>query len=186
MHITRPAQMKWLPKLMGYDNEVKYKKGVDNAAADAMSRVQNKGQLMYVMTVKMPKELSERIAASWDAYMTLKQVLEDLQNGKCNKKHYIWSNGKLLRKNKLVVGKDEQLRMDGMRKEMEKFVKECIIFQRYKPDLAAYPGLQRLPIPHRIWESMSMDFIEGFLKSMLTKKNVGVVYGLVQWANGTV
>ncbi|GKC03248.1 hypothetical protein Tco_0994858, partial [Tanacetum coccineum] len=149
----------------------KYKKGVDNAAADAMSRVQNKGQLMYVMT----------IAASWDAYMTLKQVLEDLQNGKCNKKHYIWSNGKLLRKNKLVVGKDEQLRMDGMRKEMEKFVKECIIFQRYKPDLAAYPGLQRLPIPHRIWE-----INPSFLRSMLTKKNVGVVYGLVQWANGTV
>ncbi|GJW38419.1 hypothetical protein Tco_0064264 [Tanacetum coccineum] len=140
MHITRPAQMKWLPKLMGYDNEVKYKKGVDNAAADDMSRVQNKGQLMYVMTVKMPKELSERIAASWDAYMTLKQVLEDLQSGKCNKKHYIWSNGKLLRKNKFVVRKDEQLRMDREELQVMAYLaKECLLLD---PD--AHPTMREV------------------------------------------
>nr|GEV49633.1 transposon Ty3-I Gag-Pol polyprotein [Tanacetum cinerariifolium] len=37
--ITTPTQMKWLPMLMGYDYEVTYKKGVDNAAADALSRL---------------------------------------------------------------------------------------------------------------------------------------------------
>nr|GEU40815.1 RNA-directed DNA polymerase, eukaryota, reverse transcriptase zinc-binding domain protein [Tanacetum cinerariifolium] len=36
--ITTPAQMKWLPKLMGYDYEVVYKQGKDNAVADALSR----------------------------------------------------------------------------------------------------------------------------------------------------
>ncbi|GKB32364.1 putative mitochondrial protein [Tanacetum coccineum] len=36
--ITTPAQMKWLPKLMGFDYEVGYKKGSDNATTDALSR----------------------------------------------------------------------------------------------------------------------------------------------------
>nr|GEZ04491.1 hypothetical protein [Tanacetum cinerariifolium] len=103
------AQMKVLPKLKGFDYEVKYKKGVDNVAADALSR-----------------------------------------SGKLGKKHYAWTNGQLLRKNKL-----------GMRKDIKKFVKECIICQRYKFDLATYPGLlQPLHIPNRIWESISMNFIE--------------------------
>ncbi|GKE39392.1 putative mitochondrial protein [Tanacetum coccineum] len=126
--ITTLAQMKWLPKLMGFD----YK------------------------------------------------------GGQQAKKHYTWSNGQLLRKNKLVVGQDDQLKLElltyfhassvgghsgvkvttqrlcsfvywkGMRKEIKKFVKECITCQMCKPDLAAYPGLlQPLPIPDRIWDSIS-------------------------------
>lgn len=37
--ISTPAQQKWLTKLMGYDYTVVYKKGKDNSAADALSRV---------------------------------------------------------------------------------------------------------------------------------------------------
>ncbi|GJS60183.1 putative mitochondrial protein [Tanacetum coccineum] len=101
--ITTPTQMKWLPKLMGFDYEVKYKNGVDNVAADALSRVQNVGQLIAAM---------------------------------------------------------------GIRKDIKKFVHECIHCQRNKPDLAAYPRLlQPLPIPNKIWESISMDFIEALSMS---------------------
>nr|GEY92037.1 retrovirus-related Pol polyprotein from transposon 17.6 [Tanacetum cinerariifolium] len=63
--ITTPAQMKSLPKLMGCDYEVKYKKGVDNVAADALSRVQNEGQLMITIVVIVQNELFTRIAASF-------------------------------------------------------------------------------------------------------------------------
>ncbi|GKA50409.1 putative mitochondrial protein [Tanacetum coccineum] len=80
--ITTPAQMKRLSKLMGFDYEVKYKKGVENAAADALSRVQTEGHLMSAM------------------------------GGQQAKKHYTWSNGQLLRKNKLVVGQDDQLKLE--------------------------------------------------------------------------
>nr|GEV75488.1 hypothetical protein [Tanacetum cinerariifolium] len=36
--ITTPAQMKWLPKLIGFDFEIAYKKGSDNRVADALSK----------------------------------------------------------------------------------------------------------------------------------------------------
>nr|GEW56468.1 zinc finger protein 3-like [Tanacetum cinerariifolium] len=94
--ITTPAQMKVLPKLKGFDYVVKYKKGVDNVAADALSIVQNEGQLMTTIVVTIPNELFTRIAASF---------LQLLQSGKLGKKHYTWTNVQLLRKNKLVVNR---------------------------------------------------------------------------------
>nr|GEV60752.1 putative mitochondrial protein [Tanacetum cinerariifolium] len=36
--LTTPFQLKWIPKLLGYDYEIVYKRGVDNAAANALSR----------------------------------------------------------------------------------------------------------------------------------------------------
>nr|GEU88313.1 retrotransposon protein, putative, unclassified [Tanacetum cinerariifolium] len=42
--ITTPTHMKWLPKLMEYDYEMVYKKGSDNGAADALSRLENARQ----------------------------------------------------------------------------------------------------------------------------------------------
>ncbi|GJR80457.1 retrotransposon-related protein [Tanacetum coccineum] len=48
-----------------------------------------------------------------------------------------------------------------MQKMMKQTVKECDVCQREKPDLSAYPGLlQPLPIPEKIWSSISIDFIE--------------------------
>ncbi|GKE23043.1 retrotransposon-related protein [Tanacetum coccineum] len=104
--------MKWLPKLIGFDYEVQYKKGVDNAATDALSRVQNKGQLMTTMVVTIPTNLFTRIVASWTSDESIQTLLQSLQSGKTARKNYSWSNGQLLRKTKLVVGKDEGLRKD--------------------------------------------------------------------------
>lgn len=44
--ITTPTQMKWLPKLMGYDYEIMYKKGYENVVVDALSRVQSCAKLL--------------------------------------------------------------------------------------------------------------------------------------------
>ncbi|GJY82260.1 retrotransposable element Tf2 [Tanacetum coccineum] len=145
--ITTPLQMKWLPKLMGFDYEVKYKKGVENAAADALS-----------------------------------------MNGKEEKKHYSWSNGQLLRKNKMVVGKDEQLRLEllayfhGSSAVRHSGVK--VTTYEYKPDLAAYPGLLKpLHILDRIWDNISMDFIEGLPKSQGSNVIFLVVARLTKFAH---
>ncbi|GJR23769.1 retrotransposon-related protein [Tanacetum coccineum] len=49
---------------------------------------------------------------------------------------------------------------------VKQFIRECDVCQRQKPDLAAYPSyIQPLPIPDKIWSSISMDFIEGLLSS---------------------
>ncbi|GKB64233.1 glycoside hydrolase, catalytic domain-containing protein [Tanacetum coccineum] len=166
--ITTSTQMKWLPKLMGYDYEVVYKQGKDNAVVDALSRKEDVGALFTLSTTSVRER----------------------------KKHYVLHNNQLLRKEKLVAGNDEALRKDllsyfhdgaieghsrvkatthklcsvfywkGLRKQVKQWVKECLVCQRCKPDLSAYPGLlQPLRIPKTVWYSISMDFIKGLPKS---------------------
>lgn len=48
----------------------------------------------------------------------------------------------------------------GMQKMVKQWVQDCDICQRNKLDLAAYSGLlQQLPIPTRVWNEISMDFV---------------------------
>jgi hypothetical protein len=54
----------------------------------------------------------------------------------------------------------------GMKNAVQEFVRGCDVCQRQKY-LASTPGglLQPLPVPDRIWEDISMDFITGLPKS---------------------
>ena len=46
------------------------------------------------------------------------------------------------------------------------FVLSCSIYQRWKHENVAYPGmLQPLEIPVQAWKGVSMDFVEGLSKS---------------------
>ncbi|KAJ4802427.1 polyprotein [Rhynchospora pubera] len=50
----------------------------------------------------------------------------------------------------------------GMKREICSFVRECDICQRNKNEHVPYPGLlQPLPIPEKVWDCITMDFIEG-------------------------
>ena len=49
-----------------------------------------------------------------------------------------------------------------MKKAVLQYVAECDICQRNKNKTVATPGLlQPLPVPSRLWNDISMDFIEG-------------------------
>ena len=101
--ITTPTQMKWLTKLKGIDYEVGYKKGSENGAADALSRVQST-ELFSLVATLITTDLAQRIEASWIEDEKLQAIIEKLKAGKVAKKHYVWSNNQLLRKGKIVVG----------------------------------------------------------------------------------
>ncbi|GJU75271.1 reverse transcriptase [Tanacetum coccineum] len=134
--ITPPSQMKWLPKLMGFDYEILYKKGCENYAADALSRFRRKGKLV----VGDDKDLKQAL---------LKHFHADSVGG------YSGSTATTNRISGLCYWKK-------LRQDVKTFVASCDTFQRSKPDLSAYPGLlQPLPIPNMIWSHISMDFIEG-------------------------
>ncbi|GKB25597.1 ty3-gypsy retrotransposon protein [Tanacetum coccineum] len=152
-----PTQMKWLPKLMGFDYEIIFKKEVENVSADAL------------------------IADTWEEDNELKAKVDKLKKGEYVTNAYVWENHQLRRKGKLVVGNNAALRMEllthfhsgpvgrhvgikatmhklcslfywrKMRREIKQFVRNCDVCQRSKPDVSAYPGLlQPLPIPNTV------------------------------------
>ena len=54
----------------------------------------------------------------------------------------------------------------GMKNDIKSFVEKCAICQQNKYQALSPSGLlQPLPIPHQIWDDVSMDFIEGLPKS---------------------
>jgi hypothetical protein len=61
--------------------------------------------------------------------------------------------------------------MKGLNKYIQHYVRNCDVCQRCKSDLAASAGLlQPLPIPTRVWDAISLDFIKGLPTS--SKKQV--------------
>ncbi|GJX62542.1 reverse transcriptase [Tanacetum coccineum] len=167
--MSTPTQLKWLPKLMGFDYAIQYKKGVENVTADALSILQSSGELFNMVSSTFTTDIYKRIVDTWKIDEKLQKVIAKLQQGQTVKGSYSWTNQELRRKGKLVVGNDQR----KMRRHVKLLVLECDICQRYKPDLAAYLGLlQCLPMPTRIWSNISMDFIGSLPKSQAKEEAI--------------
>jgi hypothetical protein len=56
--------------------------------------------------------------------------------------------------------------LDGLKNDVQRFVAECLVFQKNKVETIKTLGLlQPLAIPSQRWEEVSMDFIIGLPKS---------------------
>ncbi|GKA42255.1 hypothetical protein Tco_0734915 [Tanacetum coccineum] len=109
---STPAQLKWLPKLMGFDYEIVYKKGCENVVADALSRLPNTGELLHINMVSLLADLYQKIKQGWERDNKLQKIINKLKHDGNSVKHYGWSTQQLLRKGKLVVGDDLQQGID--------------------------------------------------------------------------
>lgn len=189
-----PMQQKWLSKLLGFDYEIVYKKGIENKVADALSRVTNIDCSLYAMYT-VASDLLLQLQTSWETDAGLQQLMQKIQDGTA-KPYFTLTDQQLRRKGKLLVGNDVQLRRKlmemihsgsvgghsgaavttqklgaifywkGMRKNVREFVRECDICARNKAENVAYPGLlQSLSTPNKVWEEISMDFIDGLPSS---------------------
>lgn len=55
----------------------------------------------------------------------------------------------------------------NMRKDIQKYVQECQVCQQNKYLAIASAGLLQpiIPLPHQVWDEITLDFIEGLLRS---------------------
>lgn len=102
-------QMKWIAKLMQFHFEIQYKKGMENKAADSLSRVQLGEVAAMVLTLGIT-ELFDRIRFCWDEDLVIKELLRKIRSHEEGVKEFTFVNQQLRRKGKLVVGDDPALK----------------------------------------------------------------------------
>jgi hypothetical protein len=181
-------QQKVLTKLMGLQYKILYKKGILNAAADALSRKPpDSSQLMTVTTVQ-PTWLAE-VQTSYDEDAHAQNLLQKLAIAPLADEHYTLDHGILRYQGRIWVGKDEQLqtriisafhdspqgghsgfpvtyrrlialfKWPTMKHMTREYVRSCRTCQQAKPERIPPAGLlQPLPIPSDPWETATMDF----------------------------
>ena len=185
---------RWLTKLLGFDFDIHYKPGLENKAADALSR---RGVSTELMALSIPtaiqlKDVEKELALD----PALQQLREEVLAHVGDHKDYEVIQGRLLRKGRIVLPRTSSLigvilrelhdglmgghggvqrtqkkigdmfYWTGMMSDIRKYVAACSICQRHKYSTLAPGGLlQPLEIPVAIWEDIAMDFVEGLPKS---------------------
>lgn len=210
--ISTPFQQFWLSKLMGFNYEIQYKKGSENLAAEALSRVSGSEILCMAISV-LDSNLHSLIQASYSLDINIQQLLGKLQSG-LEVRHYTLVDSLIRKKGKILVGPDESLKISimqwlhassqgghlgrdatlkrvkalfywrGMSTMVSNFVRHCVVCQANKHETVASPGLlQPLPIPHEVWVDISMDFISGLPRSQGKEVIMVVVDRLSKYAH---
>ncbi|KAL0537842.1 hypothetical protein IC582_026831 [Cucumis melo] len=193
--VVQPQYQRWLAKLLGYTFDVEYKPGVENKAADALSRVTPTIQTHTVTTpisldLQVIKEEVEKDTRLMKIIAGLNSD-DDQQDNKFN-----ICNGMLKYKDRLVISQSSklipqvlhsyhdsavgghsgflrtykriagELYWKGMKTVIKKYCAECLICQRNKTLCLSPAGLLLpLNIPTLIWNDISMDFVEGLPKA---------------------
>lgn len=168
------VQHKLLVRLLGYNYTVEYKKGKTNKVADARSRV--KLQLQTLTGTVVHPAWDTEVIASYNHDDKCKELLTQLSVAPDGTPHFKLHQGLLRYKNRVVVGKANELRTSiltafhsselgghsghratynrlkllfywpGMKKSVQDFIKQCPVCQINKPEHCKYPGMLQ-PLP---------------------------------------
>lgn len=106
--LTTPFQSKWLPKLLGFDYAISYKKGCENKAVDALSRMESYGEY-YGMVSGVSSDCMLQIEHSWSLDADLQELITKLQNPPHIVGKYVLQHNQMRRNGKVVVGPDYTL-----------------------------------------------------------------------------
>ncbi|TYK14310.1 ty3-gypsy retrotransposon protein [Cucumis melo var. makuwa] len=162
--------VKWIAKLLGYSFEVVYKPGLENKATDALSRLPptvHLNQLLAPALIDLAKiqEEVENDSKLKEIRSIVEQDPEEFPNFTVHQ-GVLQFNGRhsgFLRTYKRITG---ELYWNGMKKDIKKYCKECLICQRNKTLALSLAGLLTpLEILDTLWIDLSMDFIDGLPKS---------------------
>lgn len=104
----------WVSKLMGYEFEIQYKEGVENKAADALSRVEG-AEMLPMLLNNAATNLLSSIQNSWVADPYLQGIITDLKRDDQTHPKFTWSQDQLRRLGKLVVGNDDEVKTSILR-----------------------------------------------------------------------
>jgi hypothetical protein len=182
--IQTPEQQFYLAKLLGYSYEIVYKPGPQNRVVDALSRVHflviTVPHLDFLTTFKQQlvqdtefQQFLAKVQSQPDDYTDF-AILDGLLFFKG--KLFIPPNSPLKQAlleefHSSTIGGhsgihrtfgrlQENVYWQGMRSDVAEFVKSCVVCQQTKPsNHSPYGLLHPLPVPERVWEDISLDFI---------------------------
>lgn len=188
--LQSPLQRKAMARLMGLQFKITYRKGIENQAADSLSRV---GHLLtiqacsevqpawlqevvnsYVTDIEAQRRLTELALASPDEHGY------SLQNGLIRFQGRVWLGANSALHTKLItafhasaIGGHSGVEATyqrlkrlfawaGMKLAVSEFVKQCDVCQHAKHSNQHPLGLlQPLPVPAGAWQDITIDFVEG-------------------------
>jgi hypothetical protein len=175
-------------KMAGLQFKFAYKKGSENKVVDALSRV---GFHFNAISIVVPVLIQE-VINSYHNDAAATSLLQELAMVQFNEEGYSLSDGVIRYKGKIWVGHNATLQTNlitsfhglaigghsgiqatyqrlkkmfywqGMKQDVQNFIKQCDVCQMAKHELCKYPSLLHpLSIPQSSWIDLSMDFIEG-------------------------
>ena len=177
---------------MGLQFKVVYKKGRDNVAADALSRV---GYLVAIQAVSSAQLVwVQEVANSYATDSQAQELLARLTVHSLDAQGYSLQQGIIRFRDRIWVGQNSGLQTKiitalhsslvgghfgqharikrmfvwkGLKQHVEAFIQQCSICQQAKHSNTKLAGLlQSLPIPKGLWQDLSLDLWKAFLNLM--------------------
>ncbi|KAM2088669.1 hypothetical protein ACFX1T_032717 [Malus domestica] len=192
--------VKWSEYLQIFTFVLRHRPGIDNKAADALSRV---ATILHTMTVEVTG--FDRIKAEYSSCPDFGIIFHEVSNG--NRREYvdfITRDGFLFRKTQLCIprtslrefliwelhggglaghfGKDKTIALmedrfywPSLKRDVARLLSQCRTCQLAKARKRNTGLYTPLPIPHAPWKDISMDFVLGLPKTSRGHDSIFVV-----------